>query len=82
MAGDVFKGQELYTQYCQACHGMDGRGMMPGTRDFTRGDGLLRNDTQIHESIRTGKNGMPSFRGILTDREILDIISHLRTYQR
>ncbi len=82
LAADTIKGQQLYTEYCESCHGSDGRGLMPDTRDFTRGDGLFRSDIEIHASIQTGKNGMPSYQGIISDREIFDIISYLRTFQR
>jgi cytochrome c6 len=30
-------------------------------------------------SIRTGRGAMPAYQGVLRDREILDIVGHLRT---
>lgn len=81
-AADVFNGSELYNKHCKFCHGTDGRGAVPGAADFTRGESLFKTDPELTQSIRKGKNGMPAFVGILKDREILDIIAHIRTYQR
>ena len=54
-AGDVFKGAEIYATYCQQCHGADGRGVLPNAPDFTRGDGLMRTDIEVFNTIRAGK---------------------------
>lgn len=53
---------------------------MPGAPSFDRGDGLLRPDFTLLASIRAGKNAMPAFRGILSDRDIMDVIAYLRTF--
>jgi len=78
-AADQVKGRELYTTHCAMCHGKSGHGVMHGTPDFTRGDTLLRPDNALLNGIKTGKGTMPAYYGILTDREILDVITFLRS---
>lgn len=76
---DVGKGQQLYAAHCVMCHGQGGRSMMPGAPNFDRGEGLLRPDFSLLTAIRTGRNAMPAYQGILADRDILDVIAYLRT---
>ncbi len=78
-AADPVKGRELYTTHCAMCHGKSGRGAMPGTPDFTRGDALLRPDSALLNGIKAGKGAMPAYYGMLTDREILDLITYPRS---
>ncbi len=39
-------------------------------------------DVTIAQSLRSGNGGMPSFLGILSNTELLDVVSYLRTLQR
>ncbi len=78
-AADVMQGASLYRRHCAACHGNDGRPVLPGAPDFTRLPALMKPDLALMASVRAGKGGMPSFGGQLHDREILDIVAHLRT---
>lgn len=79
MAADVNKGRQVYATHCVICHGQSGRGMVAGAPNFDRGDGLMRPDFTLLSAIRTGKNAMPAYRGMLSDRDILDVIAYLRT---
>jgi mono/diheme cytochrome c family protein len=82
-AADVFKGLEIYNTNCQVCHGPDGRGVMPDTPDFTRGVGLMSPDLALLEIIRTGRGSggiHPAYRRILSEKDMLNVITHLRTY--
>jgi cytochrome c6 len=47
--------------------------------DFTRPTALLEPDLTLLATIRAGRGAMPAYRGQLRDREILDIVAHLRT---
>lgn len=76
---DTNKGRQMYMANCAICHGQNGRSVMPGAPSFDRGDGLLRPDFTLLASIRSGKNAMPAFQGILADRDIMDVIAYLRT---
>jgi cytochrome c6 len=78
-AADVQRGASLYSTHCASCHGANGMPVMPGTPNFRRFDSLLRPDTLLMQSIRSGKGMMPGFVGVLKDREILDVIAYLRT---
>lgn len=78
-AADVFNGKKIYLNYCESCHGPNGQGQMAGVPNFTRGQTLMRPDLTIFESIRSGKNAMPAFLGVLEEQEILDVIAYIRT---
>jgi len=78
-AADTIKGRQLYMVNCASCHGMTGKSTIPGTPNFDRGDGMLRPDFAFLTAIRSGKNAMPAFRGIMTDRDIMDVIAYMRT---
>ncbi len=79
-AADVFKGKDTYQTYCEVCHGSNGQGSIPGTPNFTRGQGLLQPDLALYNRIESGKNAMPAFQGVLDTDEILDVITYLRTF--
>lgn len=78
-AADAIKGGELYAAHCAACHGASGTSVMPGAPNFARSEGMLRPDLFLLNAIKDGKNAMPAYQGILSDRDILDVIAHLRT---
>lgn len=79
-AADVFNGKKIYLSYCEACHGSTGQGEMPGTPNFTRGQGLLQPDLALLNLINDGRHAMPAFQGILDHSEMLDVITYLRTF--
>jgi cytochrome c6 len=70
-AADIFKGGQLYASNCALCHGSAGISVMPGAPSFARGDGMLRPDMTLLAAIRSGKNAMPAFQGMLSDRDIM-----------
>ncbi|VAX13349.1 hypothetical protein MNBD_GAMMA24-2086 [hydrothermal vent metagenome] len=77
-ASDPANGQKLYMQHCNSCH-EQGR-EMAGAPDFYNGSILMQSDLSLLEEIRSGKNAMPGYTGILSDRMILDIIAYMRTF--
>jgi cytochrome c6 len=81
-AADVFKGREVYRKQCSICHGPAGVGTMAGAPDLSRGEGLLQPDPALLGSIKAGMNAMPGYIGILSDRDILDVIAFMRTLMR
>jgi len=78
-AADTVKGSEIYGTYCASCHGSAGSSIMPNVPSFDQGEGLFQSDLALLNSIADGKNGMPSYLGILSDSDILDVIAYLRT---
>ncbi len=78
-AADTFKGQKIYTTNCAVCHGQNGQARLPGAPSFNRGESILKPDFTLLAAIRAGKNAMPAFQGILSDRDIMDVIAYVRT---
>ncbi|MDH5617913.1 MAG: cytochrome c [Gammaproteobacteria bacterium] len=78
-AADRQNGRAMYETYCVGCHGEAGNSIDPTIPNFANGDRLFQMDSQLLESIRSGNQTMPAFRGLLSDREIRDVISYLRT---
>ncbi len=73
-------GRGLFNQHCVRCHGFEGNGdSMPGTPIFSRGQGLHKDTVQLKQRILRGGMTCPSYEGILTEREALDVVSYLRT---
>ena len=79
-AADFFKGESIYSKYCQSCHGTRGEGVIGGAPNFARGQGLMKPDALLYDTILKGKNAMPAFRGVLTEEEFYDVISYLRSF--
>ncbi|TAN73711.1 MAG: cytochrome c [Gallionella sp.] len=77
-AADAIKGGELYAAHCAACHGLSGVSVIPGAPNFARSEGILRPDMFLLTAIKEGKNAMPAYQGILSDRDILDVIAYMR----
>ena len=47
-AGDPRKGKKVWeSNSCPSCHGMDGRPIVPGVPDFSRGEKMLKPDSQL-----------------------------------
>ncbi|MBF0613514.1 MAG: cytochrome c [Magnetococcales bacterium] len=78
-------GKEIYAKHCVKCHGQNGRGEMAGMPDFSwKGadrNGLSRSDPQLVGRIKVGKGICPAFHGILTDPEIMNVVTYLRTFR-
>lgn len=84
-------GAKLYGQHCAACHGEHGEGVagiypaLAGNRSVTQGEGvnLLRVMLRGGFAPATAGNprpfGMPPFSGVLSDREIAAVASHVRS---
>ena len=81
-AADIYNGKEVYDLHCQGCHGVDGRSLEPGTPDFSRGESLMVADSELYERLRDGTGHLPSFRGMIEDSDLRDVIAYLRTLQR
>lgn len=81
-ASDIFNGREVYELHCQTCHGMDGRAIEPGVPDFSRGESLYAPDPDLVRVLRDGDGHLPSYRGLLSDDELRDVVAYIRTLQR
>ncbi len=81
-AADPAAGGRIFATHCAQCHGASGQGVLPGAPKFNRGERLLQPDIVLLATVKRGKNAMPSFMGVLRDREILDAIAYARTLQK
>jgi len=80
--GGLANGQRIYQSHCAGCHGVSGIAVMPQAHHFARGERLNQPDPVLVNSIKMGRAVMPAFIGILNDRDILDVLSFLRTMRR
>ncbi len=95
LVGDAAAGKTEYAQFCSACHGPDAKGLKGLGKDLTASDFVkkLSDEELLHYVIKgraaddplntTGipmppKGGNPA----LTDQQIADIISYLRTFYK
>ena len=82
--GSAEAGATLYGSSCVACHGEDGKGRLPDTRelDFSSPVWQARwKDGELAQIIRLGKPPkMPAHP--YTDEQLRDIIAHLRAMER
>jgi cytochrome c6 len=81
-AADVIKGAQLYARHCASCHGPGGVSIMPGAPHLARGERMMQPDMALLASLKAGKNAMPAYIGIMSDREILDVIAYSRTLRQ
>lgn len=81
-ASDIFNGRDVYELHCLTCHGADGQAIEPGTPDFSRGESLYAPDFDLVQRLRDGDGHLPSYRGLLSDEELRDVIAYIRTLQR
>jgi len=74
--GDPINGRKVYLrENCYICHGgRVGGGMCPSFRDDPR------DESDVEDAVLNGtSSGMPSFRGRVTQREIVNIASYFAT---
>jgi cytochrome c oxidase cbb3-type subunit 3 len=81
-AGNAYgmsQGKQLFTQMnCVGCHAHGGGAMGPALMDMTWIYGS--NPDQIFATIQEGRpNGMPSFRGKLTNDQIWQLVAYVRS---
>ena len=84
----IAEGQENFSHYCYACHGLDGQNtgvpfaeaMSPPVPSLASREVQGYTDGQLHWIIQNGlwPSGMPAARGILSDDEIWPIVLYIR----
>lgn len=90
IAGPAFaqaSGAATYKAKCAACHGADGLAATgPGKAmkvlSFKDPAMMKATDAQFIASTKNGKGKMPAYNGKLTDAQIKDAISYIRTLQK
>lgn len=81
-ASDTYNGREVYDLHCLTCHGVGGQAIEPGVPDFSRGESLYAPDVELVQRLRDGDGHLPSYRGLLDDDELRDVIAYIRTLQQ
>ncbi len=83
LPGDPVKGKAVYEQYCQSCHGADGKGNGGVGASFVADKSrLAKSNEELLKSIREGKQGsvgmMPAQKDILSEEQMKDALSYIR----
>jgi len=78
----IERGKGTFALYCANCHGFDGVPNLPGTPDFSRGEGLQNIDAALINAIRFGVRSMPGFDQTINKEELIDVVFYIRTLQR
>jgi cytochrome c oxidase cbb3-type subunit 3 len=86
--GNPSEGQAVYSKYCLRCHGdkLDGRGpesedLIVRPANLTSPASRAKTDWELLVTISNGAlfTPMHGFRGKLTDQQMLDVLSYIRT---
>ena len=85
---NIAMGQQNFSHYCFACHGLDGQNtgvpfadtVSPPVPSLASADVQAYTDGQLHWIISNGLwlTGMPASKGILNDDEIWSIVLYIR----
>ena len=73
------KGKDLYLQFCQSCHGEDGKKGLLGAKDLSTS--ILSQDETIYV-ITNGRNNMMPYKSILDNEKIKAIANHIKTLKK
>jgi mono/diheme cytochrome c family protein len=81
----IDRGRETFLQFCAYCHGQNAQGQTAAEANLHEGPPNLvemlphHSEGDFHWKIRNGKEEMPSFKDVLSDREIWDIINFIKS---
>jgi len=79
---DIAEGREIYELYCGACHGFNGKALMPGTPSFAKGERLDKSVDELLDSILQGKGDvMPDWEMVLSPTESKQVLDFIFTLQ-
>ena len=65
-------GEELYLSHCASCHGEKGDLGVSGAKNLKTTSLSVK---EIKQMIKTGKNSMPSFQGVLGSTDRIDSVA-------
>jgi mono/diheme cytochrome c family protein len=80
-------GADTYKAKCQMCHGPDGTaatpmGKMMKIPSFKDPEQIKASDADLIAITTNGKGKMPAYTGKLTDAQIKEVVSFIRTLQK
>lgn len=72
------EGQSIYLEHCAECHGDDGSGAVPGSRNFQDVD-YMRGETpaNFYAAVSEGRGDMPGYNDTLTSDERWDVVFYV-----
>lgn len=75
VTGTADAGKPVFSENCSGCHGMDGTGANGGP-DLTSIP-ATKDPTKVATQVTNGGNGMPAFKGQLTEQQIADVAEYV-----
>lgn len=94
-ASELNKGQLIYTEYCMACHGVNGdgngpaaKGSVPAPRNFKQGlykfglvkEGGLPTDEDFYRIIKGGLHGTAMFPWDMSRKQIYYVTQYIKSF--
>ena len=78
------KGKTLFIKHCAGCHGVEGKGdgyklLGPDPANLTAPATRKKPDSALLATIHEGKPNMPSWKGLLSERDIRNVLAYIRT---
>lgn len=82
-AGNPLAGKDVWQKHsCPSCHGLDGKAVVPGVPHFRMGERMMKPDGALVETIINGADIMPAWKGILSQKEMFDVVTYIRTLRK
>ena len=81
----ITAGQSLYQQNCSACHGADGKGLLPGMPDFSAlgsKQDVLGTSGELFCTIKNGRGAMPSWSDSLSPEQMWQALTYIATLSK
>jgi len=80
-------GAALFKAKCAPCHGADGKGQTAmgkalKARDLGSEEVQKESDGQLTEIVNKGKGKMPAYKGKLTDAQIKELVTFVRSLKK
>jgi cytochrome c6 len=80
-------GADTYKSKCAMCHGPDGTAAVPMGKmykipSFKDPAVVKSSDAELAAITKDGKGKMPAYTGKLTDAQIKEVVSYIRTLQK
>jgi mono/diheme cytochrome c family protein len=79
-------GADTYKAKCASCHGAAGKpsavGEKMGAKDFASADVQGKSDQQLSDAIKSGQGKMPAYKGKLTDDQVKDLVTYIRSLKK
>ena len=76
------KAADVYKAKCAGCHGADGTKSVMGSKPLSGAEVQGMSDADLNAAITNGKGKMPGYKGKLTDGQISDLVSYIRTLKK